>query len=162
MFESKIDVQQAVAGLRKREKGLITYEKIMTSYKNTNLSNDMTFQRTFNGFYRIRRNEDWRKFYYENFEKWKNESTPTFPLILETLYRHTGRVECSFSSKMLATLVSRFSYLGQHCFGSPAIASAWYKLRNKIPKRPSFIRKYSPMVSGIFAYPNSKIIHRCF
>lgn len=27
MFESKIDVQQAVAGLRKREKGLITYEK---------------------------------------------------------------------------------------------------------------------------------------
>ena len=42
MFESKIDVQQAVAGLRKREKGLITYEKIMTSYKNTNLSNDMT------------------------------------------------------------------------------------------------------------------------
>ncbi len=49
MFEPKIDVQQAVAGLRKREKGLITYEKIMTSYKNTNLSNDMTFQRTFNG-----------------------------------------------------------------------------------------------------------------
>ena len=83
MFEPKIDVQQAVAGLRKREKGLITYEKIMTSYKNTNLSNDMTFQRTFNGFYRIRRNEDWRKFYYENFEKWKNESTPTFPLILD-------------------------------------------------------------------------------
>lgn len=34
MFEPKIDVQQAVAGLRKREKGLITYEKIMTSYKN--------------------------------------------------------------------------------------------------------------------------------
>ena len=73
MFEPKIDVQQAVAGLRKREKGLITYEKIMTSYKNTNLSNDMTFQRTFNGFYRIRRNEDWRKFYYEYFVKWKNE-----------------------------------------------------------------------------------------
>jgi len=108
MFEPKIDVQQAVAGLRKREKGLITYEKIMTSYKNTNLSNDMTFQRTFNGFYRIRRNEDWRKFYYESFEKWKNESTPTFPLILETLYRHTGRVECSFSSKMLATLCPDF------------------------------------------------------
>lgn len=108
MFEPKIDVQQAVAGLRKREKGLITYEKIMTSYKNTNLSNDMTFQRTFNGFYRIRRNEDWRKFYYENFEKWKNESTPTFPLILETLYRHTGRVECSFCSKMLATLCPDF------------------------------------------------------
>ena len=58
MFELKFDVQQAVAGLRNREKGLITYEKIMTSYKNTNLSYDMTFQRTFNGFYRIFRNED--------------------------------------------------------------------------------------------------------
>ena len=78
MFEPKIDVQQAVAGLRKREKGLITYEKIMTSYKNTNLSNDMTFQRTFNGFYRIRRNEDWRKFYYESFEKWWQLCVPIF------------------------------------------------------------------------------------
>lgn len=108
MFEPKIDIQQALAGLRKREKGLITYEKIMSSYKNINLSEDMSFQRMFNGFYRIRRNEDWRKFYYENFEKWKNESTPTFPLILETFYRHTGRVECSFSSKMLATLCPDF------------------------------------------------------
>lgn len=69
MFEPKIDIQQALAGLRKREKGLITYEKIMSSYKNINLSEDMSFQRMFNGFYRIRRNEDWRKFYYENFEK---------------------------------------------------------------------------------------------
>ena len=86
MFEPKIDIQQALAGLRKREKGLITYEKIMSSYKNINLSEDMSFQRMFNGFYRIRRNEDWRKFYYENFEKWKNEGTPTFPLILETFY----------------------------------------------------------------------------
>lgn len=60
MFEPKIDIQQALAGLRKREKGLITYEKIMSSYKNINLSEDMSFQRMFNGFYRIRRNEDWR------------------------------------------------------------------------------------------------------
>src|SRR5699024_9184239 len=108
MFEPKIDIQQALAGLRKREKGLITYEKIMHSYKNIKLSEDMSLQRMVNGFYRIRRNEDWRKFYYENFEKWKNESTPTFPLILETFYRHTGRVECSFSSKMLATLCPDF------------------------------------------------------
>ena len=61
MFEPKIDIQQALAGLRKREKGLITYEKIMSSYKNINLSEDMSFQRMFNGFYRIRRNEDWRE-----------------------------------------------------------------------------------------------------
>lgn len=58
MFEPKIDIQQALAGLRKREKGLITYEKIMSSYKNINLSEDMSFQRMFNGFYRIRRNEN--------------------------------------------------------------------------------------------------------
>ena len=108
MFEPKIDVHQAVLGLRKREKGLVTYEKIMSSYRKINLSEDMAFQRMFNGFYRIRRNEDWRKFYYEHFEKWKNESTPSFPLILETLYHHTGRVECSFSSKMLATLYPDF------------------------------------------------------
>ena len=53
MFESKIDVQQAVAGLRKREKGLITYEKIMTSYKNTNF--DTYNSLTPNWYYKVLR-----------------------------------------------------------------------------------------------------------
>lgn len=104
MFEPDIDLRQALSMLQKRENGLLAYEKIMASYKNTNLSMDATFQKLFNGFYRIRRNADWRKLYYTYFETLKSEASPSFPLILEFLYQHTGRVECSFSSKMLATL----------------------------------------------------------
>ena len=104
MFEPDINLRQSLSMLQKREKGLLAYEKIMASYKDTNLSADATFQKLFNGFYRIRRNTDWRNLYYSYFETLKTESSPSFPMILEFLYLHTGRVECSFSSKMLSTL----------------------------------------------------------
>lgn len=108
ILNSGIDVTQALATLQKREKGMATYDKIMSTYEKTDLSEDTSFQRMFNGFYRIRRNEDWRKFYYEKFEKLKTEGSLSFSLILGTLYHQTGRVECSFSSKMLATLQPDF------------------------------------------------------
>lgn len=63
------------------------------------------FQRSFNGYYRIRRNEEWRQHYYGLFCKAKY-SNYTFAQIITELYRLTGNVEASFSSKMLATIDS--------------------------------------------------------
>ena len=71
----------------------------------TNVATDIDFQRIFNGFYIVRRNEDWRKCYYEHFESIKNGS-PTFESIIAYLYECTGNIEPSFSSKMLATIFS--------------------------------------------------------
>ena len=51
----------------------------------------------------VRRNEAWRKVYYEHFENVKG-GTPTFASILTHLYESTGNIEPSFSSKMLATI----------------------------------------------------------
>ena len=61
------------------------------------------FQRAFNGYYRIRRNEKWRQHYYDLFAKAKTERF-SFEQIITELYRLTGNVEASFSSKMLATI----------------------------------------------------------
>ncbi len=61
------------------------------------------FQRAFNGYYRIRRNEKWRQHYYDLFAKAKTEHY-SFEQIITELYRITGNVEASFSSKMLATI----------------------------------------------------------
>ena len=61
------------------------------------------FQRAFNGYYRIRRNEEWRRHYYDLFAKAKTEQY-SFKQIITELYRLTGNVEASFSSKMLATI----------------------------------------------------------
>lgn len=61
------------------------------------------FQKAFNGFYRVRRNEKWRQNYYELFVKAKKRQYSFAQIIIE-LYALTGNVEASFSSKMLATI----------------------------------------------------------
>ena len=61
------------------------------------------FQRAFNGYYRVRRNESWRRQYYALFVKARKERY-TFEQILTSLFQVTGNVEASFSSKMLATI----------------------------------------------------------
>ncbi len=84
--------------------GLDRYQYIMEQVNSTNVATDVDFQRTFNGFYIVRRNESWRKSYYEYFESVKNGS-PTFESIITYLYECTGNIEPSFSSKMLATIL---------------------------------------------------------
>lgn len=61
--------------------GLDKYQYIMEQVNNTNVTINSDFQLTFNGFYIVRRNESWRKAYYEHFESVKN-GTPTFESII--------------------------------------------------------------------------------
>ena len=83
--------------------GLDKYQYIMEQVGKTNISQDAEFQRTFNGFYIVRRNEAWRKIYYEHFEKVKM-GKPTYASILTHMYECTGNIEPSFTSKMLASI----------------------------------------------------------
>ena len=87
--------------------GLETYLNILEKFNTTSdLRNDSDFQRMFNGYYKVRRNEKWRKSYYDLFQLCKN-LTPnqiTFKDIIQTLYDKTGKVEASFTSKMLASI----------------------------------------------------------
>ncbi len=61
------------------------------------------FQRAFNGYYRVRRNEEWRRHYYELLGKARREHY-SFDEIITSLYRMSGNVEASFSSKLLHTI----------------------------------------------------------
>lgn len=83
--------------------GLSDYQYIMTKAKETDIAADLDFQRVFNRFYIVRRNEDWRRVFYEFFENTKTNDR-TFSDALTYLYDHTGNIEPSFTSKMLATL----------------------------------------------------------
>lgn len=84
--------------------GLDKYRFIIENVNKTDVSIDENFQRIFNGFYLVRRNEEWRKIFYDYFEKIKRD-TPTFESIVTYLYERTGNLEPSFSSKMLATIL---------------------------------------------------------
>lgn len=83
--------------------GLDKYERILKMYLEVNVSQDETFQKLFNSFYVIRMDKTWRNKYYTLFEEVKN-SKPTFDYIINELLKLTGRVEASFSSKILATI----------------------------------------------------------
>ena len=83
--------------------GLDKYQFIMEQVKRTDVSTNANFQRIFNGFYLVRRNQAWRNIYYKHFESVKC-GAPTFASILTYLYERTGNIEPSFSSKMLATI----------------------------------------------------------
>ena len=81
-----------------RSLGLERYKEIMCGNPTS-----PEFQHAFNGYYRIRRNEEWRRHYYDLFVKAKIEHF-SFGQIITELYRLTENVEASFSSKMLATI----------------------------------------------------------
>lgn len=75
----------------------------MKTVHEVDISQNEEFQRTFNAFYIVRRNKEWRKIYYQIFEYAKT-TMPSFGDVLHQLYDLTGNVEASFSSKMVATL----------------------------------------------------------
>lgn len=43
--------------------GLKTYEEIQNTFNKVDVSSDKKFQKEFNGFYRVRRDLNWRKCY---------------------------------------------------------------------------------------------------
>ena len=103
-MDMSFDVRKVFQERLASSMGLDKYRYIMEQVSITNVAVDTDFQRTFNGFYVVRRNESWRKSYYEYFESVKN-GKPTFKNIITYLYECIGNIEPSFSSKMLATII---------------------------------------------------------
>ena len=66
------------------------YAYIIKNINNTNITSNPDFQKTFNGFFKVRRNA-------------KNEPL-TFRQVITEIYNKTGRIEASFTSKLLASI----------------------------------------------------------
>ena len=98
-YENQIlDATEILHAQLSRSLGLDRYAEIMAGDPTS-----PDFQRAFNWYYRIRRNEAWRRQYYALFTKARDEHF-SFEQIITELYQLTGNVEASFSSKMLATI----------------------------------------------------------
>lgn len=98
-----VDGKKAIESALASAYGLPVYMKIMERLRiSEDLTRDPDFQKTFNGFCRIRRNKEWRKNYYSIFQKYRYNDAVTFEEIFSSIYAVTGRMEASFSSKMLA------------------------------------------------------------
>ena len=98
-----IDAKKVIEARIAESMGFADYRRIMETVREVDVSVDPGFQRTFNAFYRVRRGAEWRKTYYDLFERSKS-GKPAFESIIGALFEATGNIEASFSSKMLATL----------------------------------------------------------
>lgn len=73
----------------------------------TNLSRNEVFQKKYNGFYKVRRNAEWRSHYFKIMESKRHKKKGKgleFLDVLKTIHRETGKVEASFASKLTATI----------------------------------------------------------
>lgn len=86
--------------------GIIKYLYIMDNLKSTKVDvYKSEFQKKYNGFYRVRqKSENWYRGYYNFLEANKNNLDLTFNIVLLEMYRVSGCVETSFSSKLLHTV----------------------------------------------------------
>jgi hypothetical protein len=91
------------SALNKLDSGLQKYLWIQEEFSKINVAEDLDFQKRFNHFYRVRRDGAWRKSYFDLLES-SRFTSPTFEFILNSMLNMTGRLEASFSSKLIATL----------------------------------------------------------
>ncbi|MBR3058946.1 MAG: hypothetical protein IKG93_13410 [Clostridiales bacterium] len=108
MIEKKqtqvIQNKVSMDGLLQRRSGIEHYASIISKVWKVDISTDVAFQKEFTYFFRVRRNENWRNVFYKLFEECKSVKELSFEKVLREIYRLTGRIEASFSSKLVATL----------------------------------------------------------
>jgi len=98
MTETEID-----KALLKIEKGLYKYCWIQEQFHKNDVTSNREFQKAYNGFYRVRRNTAWQTVYYRLMEDAKTNGVDFRQVLLE-LRKKTGRLEASFTSKLVATV----------------------------------------------------------
>lgn len=84
---------------------LNAYAYTQNQLQKVDVSNDRKYQKTYNGFYRVRLPiTEAYSTYYTLIEQNKNNNNVSLQAILNQLLEATGRVETSFGSKLLATV----------------------------------------------------------
>ena len=106
-----IDAKKVIETRIAESMGFDKYKQIMETVRKTDVSSDSDFQRIFNAFYRVRRNAEWRKAYYDLFEATK-DSTTDFHQALHVLGNLAMQV--AFDSQVLLNVVAQ---LGEVFFG---------------------------------------------
>lgn len=99
----KLTTSQIQSALPRVSVGLAKYVWLQRELPVRDVSDDVDYQKRFAGFYRVRRNSQWRLAYFLILERAKSAPV-SFAEALRALHATTGRVEASFASKLVATV----------------------------------------------------------
>src|SRR5208283_626080 len=72
---------------------LKSYDYLLKNLLKTDVAKDCYYQRRYNGFYRVRRKEEWRAKYYDLLECVKRNPKIDFPEVIRKLHDLTDQVE---------------------------------------------------------------------
>ncbi len=116
------------------EKGLRKYEHLINQLHYTNVSQDIDFQRKYNGFFKMqRRTPEFYSYYYSLLEAEK-ENRIDFAQILNQIYKKTRRVEASFSSKMLSMIDPNFPVWDKYVLQNLGLKAPYASCKNRIDR----------------------------
>lgn len=93
-----LNLKPSILNVPMLDEGIKKYLAIMAKID----PKDADFQKKFNNFYRVRRNKTWQDEFYALFDSCIG-SCLSFEDALDEMCKRTGRVECSFVSKMIHT-----------------------------------------------------------
>jgi len=85
------------------DRGLRKYVSIQREFPQVDVRHNVFFRKAFNGFYRVRRSEEWQTAFFRLLEEGKTRRI-TFGEALDQLHGLSGCQEASFASKLVATL----------------------------------------------------------
>ena len=110
----------------KLKEGLIKYltiQQLFNSDPQRRLSDDQSFTKKYNGFYRVRRNQEWRNNYFALLDLVRHQS-PSFRSVLQTIHEfdQKRRYDTSFASKLLATINPNMPVVDSEVLRNLAIA----------------------------------------
>lgn len=123
--------------------GIEKYQLLRKQLFETDVSIDSDFQTAFNGFYRMgRRTEAYYSDYYTYLQNHKISGT-SFGDILGFLYQQHGRLEMSFSSKMVAMIDPTFPIWDSIVTkGHFEIVAPYAKAKNRLQKGIELYNQY--------------------
>lgn len=141
--------------------GLTAYLKTLEVF-NVDVSADENYQKNFTSYYRVRRDANWLKKYYEFMEAHKHDTNLTFETIIRYLSSvphkvnkkvspsgYATTIEASFASKMLATINPNYPI-----WDSQVVRALKYKIEavEDEAKLEEYIDVYSKLTNEIHAF----------
>ena len=124
------------------------YIMIMDGFHKCNVAQDRAFQRSFKGFYRVRRNQEFCDVYFAFMEKHKCDNV-LFEDILNHIFLHKNRIEPSFSSKMLATINPNMPVWDRFVLSQLSLTAPSYNQDNRLQ---ACVKTYNELVGWYSEY----------
>lgn len=132
--EIEIDSQEFIENMFAAALKIDDYLAIVEAVQQTGFIADKDFQKKFNAFFRIRqRSNAWYEKYYELLQE-QVKAERSFECILQALYNVNGKIEVSFSSKLIAAADPTKPIWDSNVLGKLGCVQEWKDVEKKTPE----------------------------